>query len=299
MSTKKEKKSWQENEAPLGRWIGTAILALILGAILGGLMATIMNFIPLFDDGMILAPFKGLFFAMIPFACFFVASVLSIRWLCRTSLRSFFFGRDRKPDIKRALVAGLLMLAGILLSEAPNYRHFSLDNNSVSIIAVNFIFCLLFVWIQTTTEEIFFRGFFLRAPYRNEVPALPRGLLFAFISSLFFMAAHLSNPEVTTLSFGADMILGAASYFVVAFAMYISNLLIGGMEAGLVFHWVNNFYCFFLVRQKVSAVETPTIFVNNADAALGTTTFIQGVVMYLPPLIYLICVYRKRRAKTD
>ncbi|MBQ6574584.1 MAG: CPBP family intramembrane metalloprotease [Lachnospiraceae bacterium] len=295
MSTQNKITTWEENEAPLRRWIGAAVFSVVVGAMLGLILNMIIRFIPFWDDGMFLEPWSDFFEMIAAFSGLFLSSVWGIRLFCNTSLRAFLFGRGRRPDVSGALIAGALMFAGMIAASIPSFGNFSVSNKDFKIIAVNLVLCLMFVWIQTTTEEILFRGFFLRPPYRNDMPALPRGLLFAVISSLVFMAAHLSNPEVTSLSFGADIIFAAASYFVGAFCLYICNLLIGGMEAGLVFHFINNFYCFFLVRNKITTLETPTIFVDNSEAAIGITSFVTELVMYLPPLIYL--AWRRRSRK--
>ncbi len=251
--------------------------------------------LPVFDEGRFLAPFNDFFEAVLPFAGFFIALVAGLHLFCHTSVRAFLFGRGRRPDVKTAVAAGALMFCGMILASVPDLKYTTVENTDVTLILTNLIFCLMFVWIQTTTEEIIFRGFFLRPPYGNKIPALPKGLLFAFISSLLFMAAHLANPEVQSLPFGPDLILGAASYFVGAFFLYICNLLIGGMEAGVVMHFLNNFYCFFLVRAKITAVETPAIFVDNAEAATGTITFFSELLIYALPLFYLVIKYRHRR----
>ena len=293
MSSNKKKKTWEENEAPVGRWIGAAAYALIVGLFLGSVLNWVVRILPVWSEGMFLAPWKGFFDNMSLFSGLFIGCVLGIRFVCRTSLRAFLFGRGRKPDVKAAMIAGALMFAGMLAGSVPSMKNYALDNTDATVIAVNLVFCLAFTWIQTSTEEIFVRGFFLRAPYKNEIPQLPKGLLFAFISSLLFMAVHLANPEVTSQKLGPDLVLGAASYFVSAFCMYICNLLIGGMEAGLIFHLINNFFCFFLVRAKITALTTPTIIIDNSETSTGVVAFIVELIMFAPPLIYLIM--RKRR----
>ena len=109
------------------------------------------------------------------------------------------------------------------------------------------------------------------------------------------MALHIPNPEVQSKPFGVDLVFGVASYFVSAFFMYIGNLLIGGMEAGLVFHFVNNFTCFFLLRDKITALPTPAIFINNTESGTGTMTFIAELITFIPPTIYLVVKSRKVR----
>jgi hypothetical protein len=126
---------------------------------------------------------------------------------------------------------------------------------------------------------------------------LPKGLLFAAISSLLFMTAHLYNPEIKALSFGIDLILGALSYFISAFMMYVCNLLIGGMEAGLIFHFINNFYCMVISREEVSVLANPTILVDHSKQSTGTQEFFIEMGMYILPLAYLLWYrYRSNRS---
>ncbi len=296
MSENTKTSGYVENEASIWRWLGAAVVAIILGFSLGSLLGFLTRFIPLFDDGMFLEPFGEFFATIAPFIGFYIAFVIVLRKICHTSLRSFLFGRERRPEIKTALVAGAIFFVSLMVSMIPSFKHFSVYTKDIPLILVNLLFCLMFVWIQTTAEEILFRGFFLRAPYKNEVPVLPRGLLFAFISSLLFMAAHIPNPEVQSQPFGVDLIFGVATYFLSAFCMYISNLLIGGMEAGLVFHFINNFTCFFLIRDKITALPTPAIFINNAEAGTGTMNFISELITFVPPIIYLI--WKSKRVKS-
>jgi hypothetical protein len=209
-------------------------------------------------------------------------------------MRTFLLGKSRRPDMGVLMKAGGLFFLGLLISDLHSIKDISLNDQSVSIILFNFVLCLLFLWMQTTTEEIVFRGFFLRVPYGNRLPVLPKGLIFAIISSLLFMALHLANPEVLHLS-GGELIAGAANYFFAGFFLFISDLLIGGLEAGVLIHFLNNFYCMVILSEAVSAVKTPTIFVKHAvDEHSGMWALVSVLIAYAMPLIYLY--FRRRRA---
>ncbi len=116
-----------------------------------------------------------------------------------------------------------------------------------------------------------------------------------FFLSFVFALKHICKTSLRAFLFGADLIFGASSYFIGAFFLYISNLLIGGMETGLVFHFLNNFFVFFVIRNKILALTTPTIFIDNTVSSAGTSSFISEVIIYILPLIYLIWVKRRRK----
>ena len=181
----------------------------------------------------------------------------------------------------------------MVISELHAFRNIHLSDAPASIILINLVLVLLFLWLQTTAEEIMFRGIFLRAPYGNSVPTLPKGLGFAVFSSILFMALQTANPEVLQLS-GTDVIAGAASYFFAGLGLYIANLLIGGMECGLLLHYLNNFYCFVIISEKVTAVATPTIFFKEGETS-GMWALISVLIQYALPLIYLAVVYKRKK----
>ncbi len=286
---------WEENEAPLWRWILAALLSLILGAVLGSILGSGVSSLPFLRDGCYLAPERPLLAGISVFLGILLVFTAFLRLICRTSLRAFLFGRDRKPEWKKAWTAGGLFFAALILVQIPLLQNITFDTSALKAAPVNLLFCVLFLWIQTTTEEIFFRVLFLRVPYRNEVPSLPKGLSVAVISSLIFMSAHLYNPEVTTQS-GVGFFFTAATYFAMGFFMFLANLLTGGTECGLVLHLVNNFFCFVFVRAEVTALMTPALFVDHTKNELGYWRFVSTLFVFVLPIGYLLREHRETEA---
>ena len=197
------------------------------------------------------------------------------------------------------LIVGGLYFVGMMLSMLFSVGSISYAGNPISLILVNLLLCLLLVWIQTSTEEVVFRGLFLRIPYKNTVPRFPRGLFAAIVSSLLFMAAHLYNPEVTSQS-GLTVAVAASTYFITAMGMFFSNLVIGGMEGGLIIHFINNFFCFFFLQAEVSALVTPTLFIDRSQGGGAAYKELGSLlVAYVPVMIYLIWRLKRQRAGED
>lgn len=288
----KNARTWGENEAPLWRWIVATVLALLTGSILAYLFGKWAARIPFFREGGALDFDGALVEGIASFAGFFVSFAVFLRLICKTRIISFFFGSGRKIDIRRMLCIGAAMFIGLVVSAFLSIPNVAYDHPSFGTVIVNALICLCILWLQTSTEEIFFRGLFLRVPFKNEIPPFKKGLIAAVISSLLFMSAHLYNPEVTTQS-GAEVILTASTYFISGFAMYIANLLSGGMEACLIMHFVNNFFCFVFVRAQVTVMTTPTLFVDNTTEHLGLIQFFATIISYMAPVLYLLIRNRK------
>ena len=293
METKTEKRGVCANDAPFWRWLLAVLLGAPLGLLAGGILSGAVKNLPVFAKGAFLEPELALLTGMLVFAGLFWGLCFGIRVFCKTPMRAFFFGSGRKAEVKAALLTGLLYLLGLTLAQMLTIGNVTYDHQPLSLVLTNLVFCLLLVWMQTSSEEILFRGLFLRIPYGNNMPDLPKGLFAAVISSLLFMAAHLYNPEVTTQS-GFSMILTASTYFMQGFLMFLANLLIGGMEGGLILHFVNNFFCFFFLRAEVTALLTPALFVDHTQGAVGPVQVLAILIAYVPPLVYLLLRRRKK-----
>ena len=290
------KKPYGDNVAPIWRWVVAFLFGSVVGVLIGAVLAAIVRKIPVFQEGQWLYCENSLLLSMATFVGLYTGYALGIRIFCNTSLRTFFFGKDRKPEMKTVIIAGGFYLIGCIIVDLSCFKEISFNNQPVSVFIVNLVLVLLLLWTQTTTEEIVFRGFFLRAPYGNKVPTLPKGLLFAVVSSLVFMAGHLSNPEVSDIT-GLEFVAGTASYFLAGFFMYIINLLVGGMEGGLVIHYLNNFYCLVCISEFNSAIPAPTWFVKQPEKHPGYMSLLCELAAYGFAFAYII--YHNKKKKVE
>ena len=284
-----------ENVAPISRWVFTLICSLIVGSIFGGILVKIIRILPFFKEGSYLAPLEGLIEGIASFAGIYLAFMIFLRCFCKTKMRDFLFGAGRKADIKETLRIGGLFVVGTVLSSLISVKTISFDLTDGKLWFINVVFCVLFLWLQTTTEELFFRGLFLRCIHGNEVPSMKdkKGLSVAVISSLIFMVLHFSNPEVST-RFGINAFCMGLGYFISGFTMYIYNLYIGGMEGGILVHLINNFICFTILRDEVTVMPTPTLFVNAGQGNVGVITLVTLVLMNVPAMVYVFIKQKQR-----
>jgi membrane protease YdiL (CAAX protease family) len=135
---------------------------------------------------------------------------------------------------------------------------------------------LIFTPIQTTAEELLFRGYMLQS---LSLVVRSRWLLIG-ISSLIFGALHMGNPEVTTTN---SPIWLAFTYIAFGVFLAIVTLKDNSLELAIGCHAANNFFLAILVRDQVSALNAPAILTREVspDAQVEFFLFvIQAAVFY-------------------
>jgi membrane protease YdiL (CAAX protease family) len=134
---------------------------------------------------------------------------------------------------------------------------------------------LLLTPMQTTTEELFFRGYLLQAfGLRTRRP-----WLLALITATLFTLPHLFNPEV----FAGSGALVIASYFGIGAVWALATLADDGLELALGAHAGNNLFSALVANYDVSALETDSIFtIGELDAVYADLSLlIMAVIFWL------------------
>jgi len=160
---------------------------------------------------------------------------LSIDWKKIGKSCGLFFG----------LVA-LATLVDYLLN--PSTYYFRLNPGRFLIFAP---VAVVLVPIQTTAEELLFRGYLLQSialVTRNRVALVA-------ISGVLFMIPHLANPEVTVGFWSM-----AFYYFLVGAVLTIMTLRSNSLETAIGIHTSINMFAALVVNYANSALETESIF---------------------------------------
>lgn len=116
---------------------------------------------------------------------------------------------------------------------------------------------LLLLPIQTTTEEIIFRGYMMQGLSQ----VFKNGLTPLIITSIMFGMVHMSNPEAK--SFGWMLMLPYYSLF--GFFLGFITLLDEGLELALGIHCANNLVSGLLVTSPNGVLKTDSIFITNTE----------------------------------
>ena len=292
---KKEKRLPAPNDCSWLRWL----VVLLVGWLGGNIVATPLVFLGRDDTASILGSPIASLMTVLTFVPVFIGLVLSIKFLGKTSMKDFILGVGGTINKKVCLIvlglyAGGLAAVNLIDVSDVHFREFKWAQYLFL-----FVFMLLFTWVQTTTEEIMFRGVLIRWACKNNVGFTKKAVIAGLLSSLAFALVHASTPEVTSKS-GVYVILALVAYFIPGMAMYVANLYFGNLMPGIIIHWINNFVCFTVITSEVTAIPVPTLFYSTAEhTAIG---MILGCLCYVPLLAYIAIdaiVKRKKAASAS
>jgi uncharacterized protein len=146
----------------------------------------------------------------------------------------------------------------VLNSEDYKWNDFDLSRFIWLLVAAIFV-----VPIQTTTEELFFRGFLLQ--WMGKLVKQP--ILLAIIVGFIFGALHFGNPEMSNSAFWAGL-----DYVFTGFILSYIAIRTNSAEFSIGAHAANNmFLCIFLTYENSSYQNIPSLFVlTNVDGMLST-----------------------------
>lgn len=151
------------------------------------------------------------------------------------------------------------------------------------------IISLMFLPIQSATEEIVVRG------YMNKglIHYLRNKWVVFIITSGLFMALHLANPEAQAGADAGNLPIVMSGYFFFGFAACLMVLIDDGLESAIGVHAANNTFAGIFVNYENSVLPTPSIWQVRAEPTgdAVATILILTVVLGL--------LYLTRRVRTD
>ena len=135
-------------------------------------------------------------------------------------------------------------------------------------------FVLILTPIQTTAEELLFRGYLMQGVGL----LVRRWLLPAILTSLLFGVLHGGNPELST---GGPLLL--AVYFGSGLLAALLTLRDNRLELAIGYHAANNVFGALVANYAVSALPTPAVFtIMQNDVIYGLLSFvIMAVIFYV------------------
>ncbi len=191
---------------------------------------------------------------LIPFAIGLLVLWLCVRYLHKRNPKTLInpSGKVNWSKVFFGFTLWMTLTAGVeivfYLMEPANY---SLQFQPGPFLVL-FIISLLMFPLQTSFEEILFRGYLMQGigllTRRPWVPLL--------LTSVGFGLMHYMNPEVQEFGVGWAM-----SYYIgVGFLLGLITLLDDGLELALGIHAATNIYSALFVTFDSSALQTPAIF---------------------------------------
>lgn len=228
-------------------------------------------------------PNLNLFLLLLSYVVALGGVYLTVRFLHRQTFISIITAR-KKIDWKRVLFSfSIWSVFSIITTLATYYLNpsdFEINFQPIPFLIL-FIIASLLVPIQTTVEELIFRGYLMQG-FANLSKNKWLPLL---LTSSIFGLLHLSNPEVSKL--GNIMMV---YYIGTGLLLGIMTLMDDGMELALGFHAANNLIGALLVTSDWSALQTYSIFKDVSEPEAGFDIIFPVIVIY--PLLLFIFGYK-------
>ena len=274
----------------LWRWIfGTFIILiswLILGSALTILVASIFNLdlsaLTGTDDESLAivrtyAPLKAASAVLISFLPLLLTPILLHRYLLKGAVRELFT-RSSRNFTGEVRIGALVMLLLLLVTSLPDF----IFNNSdyewsfdLSKFMPYLVIALLLIPMQTTAEEVFYRGWI-----QQRLEKGGRSIwVVSTLGGLLFALPHLANPEVS-----GNIILPIIGYGSTGFMLTWVTMRDKSMGLAVGAHAANNIVAGLLVSSIDSALPSASLFVTP-QVSWGPAAAVS--VLLIPLFIWL------------
>ena len=236
-------------------------------------------------DGNSATDFSGTGFTGIPvlpeflitmssFIPFFAATLLAVRFIHIRRLKTLITSEARVRWEKMIAAAVVWMVIAALLSVVEAFLYpgrYVLTFQPLTLLTFA-IFALLFIPIQTSAEELFFRGYLLQWLGLR----LKNKWLLSLLNGLLFFLPHAANPEMASGS-----VLIGLGYFAMGFFLTFITLQDHGMELALGMHAGNNLFAGLFANYTVTALPSPALFtVQILDPVFSLSSLVVGMIVF-------------------
>ena len=220
-----------------------------------------------------------LFLMILTFVGGLLALLISVKYVHKRTITSLVTSR-KKIDWKRywfgfftwGIVASLAIIIGVFISP-ENYVWNFKAIPFFTLVAVSF----LFLPLQTSMEELFFRGYLMQG-----LGAWVKNRWFPLIfTSVVFGLLHAANPEIEKLGY-----IAMVFYIGTGFFFGITTLMDEGTELALGLHAVNNITAAFFVTTDWTVFQTDALYIDTSEPSVGWEMFFPVLVLY--PLMLLL-----------
>jgi len=195
---------------------------------------------------------------MCPAICGIIGVFISIRYIHQRPLSTLVtpFKRIKaKPILYGFGFFFLLLVLSDVILGGLNSSNIQFNANNVSQWLYFLPLILILIPLQTTSEELTYRGYWMQG-----TGLLTRNFfILALINGILFLMPHIVNPEIT-----AGGILAMAYYVVVGFSLAYITLKSGTLELAIGMHAANNIYESAIIHPQASILQTPSLFTQAA-----------------------------------
>lgn len=203
-------------------------------------------------------------------------SILSLH----TAAKRIRWSRGMQAFLITWIVLGSLTAIGHFSGLSPINTNFDAGR-----FAIYALVSLIFLPMQSGTEEIVFRG------YLNQgfTHILKNKWIAFIITSVLFAGMHLSNPEATKGAEDGILLLTMSSYFIFGFVACLMVWMDDGLESAIGFHAANNTFAAIFVNYEGSVLPTPSLFMATPNTIIDVPTTL------LATLLIAAILYKTRK----
>ena len=222
---------------------------------------------------------------MSSFIPFILATLLAVRLVHARPLRTLITAEPRVRWRRILVGAGVWfgIAALIATTEALLYPGRYVLTFQPATLLVFALFALIMIPIQTSAEEVFFRGYLLQWMGLR----LKNKWLLAFLNGLLFFLPHTANPEMAV-----DSLLVGLGYFVIGFVFALITIQDNGMELALGMHAANNLFAALFANYTITALPSPSLFtIQVLDPVYGLVSLVIGSIVFF--IIYFTLLVPK------
>lgn len=196
----------------------------------------------------------GLILLLLPFALGLLMAILLMRPLHKRTFAEVVNG-TKSIRWKRAFTGFAIWLAIMAIYFIVDYAidpaNYVLQFDLAAFLPLLLITVLL-IPLQTTFEELIFRGYFGQA-----IGAWTKSRwLVMIIPAILFGLMHIANPEIKEYGFWATM----PQYVMFGLVFGLITVLDDGIEVSMGLHAANNIFASLMITNKASALQTQAVF---------------------------------------
>ncbi|MGB1646687.1 MAG: lysostaphin resistance A-like protein [Crocinitomicaceae bacterium] len=233
------------------------------------------------DFIVVLGENRVLFWLMFPFILVFISFLLALKYIHKRNIKTIFTGRT-SFDWKRTLISFFLIVT--VLSVTTFFEIFYSNsyqlNFDVSKFLVLLIIAFLIIPVQTTIEEVIFRGYLMQG-LKMKIGSNKHAVI---LSGIMFGMMHLGNPEIEAIGNHVIIYYVASGVFLGLLALYDN-----GLELSIGYHAANNIFTALMVSNNWQVFQTNAVFVNTAPPEISWIDLVISLSIF--PILFLI--YKK------
>ena len=252
--------------------VGIAFLSLVIGQLFTEILAvkvlgySLMNVPETANLNLTLS------LLLLPFAFVLAGIMLSIKFLHRKPILTVFTSR-KTFDWKRFgfsfLIWGLVMFLFMIVSmNTGSPIEWNLDYSTfIPLLLIS----LFLIPIQTTAEEVLFRGYL----FQGFGFVFKKGWIAIILTGVLFGLLHGANPEVAKL--GNVLLL---FYIGTGIFLAVITHMDDGIELSMGYHAINNIFASVILTNDWQAFSTDAMFIDRSEPVFGMESFLTILVLH-------------------